>query len=72
MLSNIGSALSLVGGRPAMAASGRRRVNSARRAGCMVPSISSSSLTAPVRQASTHGPKGRIESLSWQRPINTR
>ena len=71
-LSNRGRALSLAGGRPAMPASGSRRVNSARRVGCRAPRISSSALTSPLRQASTQGPKGRIESLSWQRPIKTR
>ena len=51
---------------------GSRRANSARRVGCRAPRISSSALTWPLRQASTQGPKGRIESLSWQRPIKTR
>ena len=63
-LSNRGRAPSLAAGRPARPASGSRRVNSARRAGCRAPRISSSALTSPLRQASTHGPNGRIESLS--------
>ena len=71
-LSNRGSAPSLAGGRPAVLASGNRRVNSARLVGCRAPRISSSALISAPRQASTHGPNGRIESLSWHRPSKTR
>ena len=59
-------------GSPGVATSGSNRLNSARQAGLSAATASSSGPTSPVRHASTHGPKGRIASLSWPRPISTR
>ena len=71
-LSNRRRSLSLGGGSPGVATSGSNRLSSARQAGLSAATASSSGPTSPVRHASTHGPKGRIASLSWPRPISTR